>query len=262
MKILALVGSYRKNGNTDQIVGLISEQLRLIAAQHQEALELETVYLGQQGIGQCRGCRVCFNLGEQKCPLRDDLLAIKAKMKAADAVLIGSPVYVDDVNGITKNWIDRLAHVCHRPEFGGKCAFTVATTGGSPTSHALRTLTMALRLWSFHIVGQAGFKMGALLKPDETRALFQKRAEMIARDLFQAVYQKKYAYPTFLSLLVFKIQQMSWRQVAKQDSVDYRYWKSQGWFDPTCTFFIPHRANPVKTSLARLAGRLMAPFVT
>ena len=144
MRILALVGSYRRNGNTDQIVRLIEEQLRQVAARHQELLEIETVYLGRQTINPCRGCRVCFDMGEDKCPCRDDLLTIKAEMKSADGVLVASPVYVDDGNGITKNWIDRLAHVCHRPEFAGKCAFLVVTVAASPTSHSLRTLSAAL----------------------------------------------------------------------------------------------------------------------
>ena len=116
MKILTCVGSYRKNGNTARVVGLIEEQLQKVAAHNNEALEIETVYLGHHDIGICRGCRVCFDKGEEQCPLSDDLLAIKSKIKESDGIIIASPVYVNDVNGIVKNWIDRLAHVCHRPD--------------------------------------------------------------------------------------------------------------------------------------------------
>jgi len=261
MRILALVGSYRKHGNTDQIVHLIGEQLQRIAAQHQEPLELETIWLGRQMINPCRGCRVCFNRGEEKCPCRDDLLPIKAKMKAADGILVASPVYVDDVSGITKNWIDRLAHVCHRPEFAGKCAYLVATVAASPTSHTLRTLNMALRTWGFHIVGQAGFKMGPLMKAETTTERFQARAERIATELFEAIYQGKAARPSFLSLMMFKIQQWSWQRAVQEDTLDYQYWKNQGWFEPNCTFYIAHATNPAKLALARLTGGAIAHFV-
>ena len=117
MKILALVGSYRKRGNTARIVAMIAEELQKLATTADEILEVETVYLAHQDIGLCRGCRVCFDQGEELCPLRDDLLAIKTRMEEADGFIIASPVYVHDVNGVVKNWIDRLAFVCHRPEF-------------------------------------------------------------------------------------------------------------------------------------------------
>jgi multimeric flavodoxin WrbA len=75
------------------------------------------------------------------------MLAIQAKMDAADGLLLASPVYVDDVSGLTKTWMDRLAYLCHRPGFGGKCAYPVATVGGSPTCHTLRTMNAALLTW-------------------------------------------------------------------------------------------------------------------
>jgi multimeric flavodoxin WrbA len=261
VEILALVGSYRKQGNTDQIVGLIEEGLRRAADQHRERLAIETIYLGHEAINPCRGCRVCFDRGEEKCPFRDDLLAVKAKMKAADGLLLASPVYVDDVSGITKTWIDRLAHVCHRPEFAGRCAFSVATVGGSPTSHTLGTMTMALRTWGFHIAGQAGFKMGALMKPETSEARFRQGAEKVATQLFDAIHERKFARPSFYSLMMFKIQQYSWQRAARQDTVDYQYWQGQGWFEPGCTFYIPHESSPVKVALARFTGRVITRFV-
>ena len=65
-------------------------------------------------------------------------------MKAADGILIASPVYMEDVSGIIKTWIDRLAHVSHRPEFAGKCAYLVATTARSRTNRTLETLRIAV----------------------------------------------------------------------------------------------------------------------
>lgn len=65
-----------------------------------------------------------------------------------------------------------------------------------------------------------------------------------------------------LALMIFKIQQLSWQQVADPDSIDYAYWEEQGWFDPKRTFYIEHQANPMKVTLARLAGSVLARFVT
>jgi hypothetical protein len=182
-------------------------------------------------------------------------------MRAADGILAASPVYVDDISGLTKTWFDRLAHVCHRPEFAGKCASLIVTTGSTRVKHALDSLGVALRTWGFHIVGQKGFKMGALMKPEQTRAQYQSAAEQAALALFNAIQQQKAAMPSFFSLMVFKIQQRGWQSKSDQDTIDYQYWKNQGWFDPRCTYFIPHQASPVKVALARLTGSIIDPFV-
>jgi multimeric flavodoxin WrbA len=260
MKILTLMSSGRKKGNTARIVQMIEAHLDTIAARHDEPLDFETLYLAHMDLRPCRGCRTCFDRGEDKCPLKDDRAAIKAKVDATNGIILASPVYVNDVNGVAKTWIDRLAYVCHRPAFAGKCAYLIATVADSPTSHTLRTMDIALRTWGFHIVGQAGYKMGALMPQDEVARRYQEETAKVAEALFQAIRDQAFLRPSFLSLMMFKIQQQSWQQ-EDPNSYDYAYWKGQGWFEPDCTFFIPHQANPLKVALARLTGRVLARFV-
>lgn len=222
MRILALVSSQRKKGNTARIVQMIEQHLQAIAAHQRVPLEFETLYLGDLNIQFCRGCRSCFDRGETKCPLKDELPAIRAKLDAADGLILASPVYVDDVNGIVKNWMDRLAYVCHRPAFGGKCAYPIATVGGSSTSHALRTMNAALLTWGFHLFGQAGYKMGALMDQAEIERRFQKETAQIAERLFRAVHEQHALRPSFVSLIAFKIQQLAWQRESP-NSYDYAY---------------------------------------
>jgi len=262
MKILALVSSYRRRGNTARIVEMIEGHMEAIAAPRNGSLEFETLHLAHMDIQMCRGCRTCFDHGEERCPLKDDVPAIKAKIDEADGVILASPVYVDDVNGVAKNWIDRLAYVCHRPAFAGKCAYLIATVADSPTSHTLRTMNTALRTWGFHVVGQAGFKMGALMPQDEMESRYRRETAGVAEALFHAVSQRSYLRPSFLSLMIFKIQQDAWQHKDAEGTVDYAYWKGQGWFDPDQTFYIEHRANRVKVTLARVAGSVIGRFVT
>jgi multimeric flavodoxin WrbA len=255
MKILAIVSSYRKQGNTARIVQMVEAQMRDLAARYGEPLDFETLYLGHMNLQFCRGCRVCFDQGETRCPLKDDVPDIKARMKAADGVIFASPLYVDDINGIMKTLIDRLAHVCHRPEFAGKCAYYLVTTGGSPTRHAIRSLQSTIT-WGFHPAGQAGFKTGAYMPRDQMAVRYQQETEKVARQLFRAVFRKQFEKPSFFSLMVFKIQQRAWRK-ANPATVDYQYWQQHGWIDPHREFFIPHDANPVTVGLARLVGGVL-----
>lgn len=260
MKILALVSSHRKKGNTACIVQMIGSHLEALAARDGQPLTFETLYLGDMDVQPCRGCRACFDRGEDQCPVKDDLPAIKAQMDAADGLILASPVYVEDVNGTAKTWMDRLAYVCHRPAFAGKCAYPIATVGVSSTRHALRTMNAALLTWGFRLVGQAGYKMGALMDPPEAQSRFQHQTAQVAEELWRAVSQQHALRPAFLSLLTFKIQQLAWQREGP-GSYDYAYWKDQGWLVPERTFYIAHRTGRIKVALARLAGGVLARFV-
>lgn len=260
MKILALVSSFRKKGNTARIVQMIGEHLETLAARSQQSLIFEMLYLGDMDIRPCRGCRACFDRGEDQCPLKDDIPAVRARMDAADGLILASPVYVDDVSGLAKNWMDRLAYLCHRPAFAGKCAYPIATVGGSSTSRTLRTMNTALLTWGFHLVGQAGFKMGALMDQSKVASRYQQETARVADRLFRAVSQRQALRPSFVSLLAFKIQQLAWQREV-QDSYDYAYWKNQGWLEPAQTFYIAHRASRAKVALARLIGAVIARFM-
>jgi multimeric flavodoxin WrbA len=260
MKILALVGSYRKHGNTSRMVDLFTEQLAAEAEHAGEPLEFESINLGHLDIQPCRGCRVCFDKGEDKCPLKDDIPAIKEKMKVADAWVIATPVYMSDMSGILKNWADRLAYICHRPEFGGKTTFLLATTGSSPATigfFSLRSMTA----WGLNFRGQVCFKMGALMDSEELKKRFTDSCRKHARRFYKAVRRQQETKPSFVSLMTFRIQQASW-PYETHDTLDYQYWHDKGWTDLRSTFYYPHNANPLVVGLARLFGRVMAIFMT
>lgn len=260
MKILALVGSYRKKGNTARIVQMIEARMQALAAQHTTPLEFETLFLGDMDIRVCRGCRTCFDRGEDACPLKDDIPLIRAKMDAADGLLLASPIYVDDVSGLVKTWMDRLAYLCHRPAMGGKCAYPLATVGGSGTGHTLRTMNGALLTWGYHLVAQTGLKMGALASAEDI-ARYQPAADKAADKLFHAVAQGQALNPTFVSLLAFKVQQLAWQR-EPPGSYDRTWWQAQGWLEPGCTFYFPPRSSRIKVALARLAGAAAARVLT
>jgi hypothetical protein len=180
-------------------------------------------------------------------------------MDANDGVIVASPVYVDDVSGRIKNWMDRLAYLSHRPPMSGKCAFTLATVGGSPTARTLRTMDGALLTWGFHLVGRTGFKMGELATGEDLRR-FQPSTDRVAERLFAAIASSRALRPAFMSLMAFRIQQLVWQR-EPPGSYDRAYWEAQRWLSPGCTFYVPHRANLIKVLLARLTAAVAHRFV-
>ena len=262
MKILVLQSSGRTRGNTARVADIAADALKAEAQRAGAVLEVETVHLAQLGLHACTGCRSCFDRGEDTCPHKDDLLALKARMVHADGLVLAGPVYVNDVNGIMKTWMDRLAHVCHRPQFGGKAALLLATTGSTSAKHALRSMQVPLWTWGFRISASAWFKTGAAMSADDIRARHARSIAAAVHGLFRDIQERRFLKPSFVSLLVFRIQQGGWSKAAP-GTIDHAYWRDRGWLDlRRSTFFFPHRANPVVTRCARLVGAVVARFVT
>jgi multimeric flavodoxin WrbA len=255
MKVLALVGSQRKNGNTARIVRMVEACLQALADDNKVLIGFEILYLGDFEIRPCSGCRACFDRGEAACPLKDDSTFIFAKMANADALILASPVYVQDVSGLMKNLLDRLAYLSHRPALADKYACMLATVGGGNSGHTLRTMHVALLTWGCQLLGRTGFKMGALAKDDELLQ-YQAAAATVARKIYSALAKGPVIHPSFISLMAFRIQQLVWQREAA-DSYDYTYWKSMGWLDIRCTYYLPHRTNAVKGGLARMVGAIV-----
>jgi hypothetical protein len=68
--------------------------------------------------------------------------------------------------------------------------------------------------------------------------------------------------PSFLSLMVFRIQQSGWGKAAP-GSIDFAYWNDKGWLDTRrCSYFFRHKASPMTVALARAAGSVTAAFTT
>jgi multimeric flavodoxin WrbA len=106
-------------------------------------------------------------------------------MTAADGIVLAGPLNVHDVNGVMKNWIGRMAHVCHRPEFAGKTALLIATTGGTSVKHALWTMEVALWTWGFRTAGTLGLVTGANMPAEEMERRYSAEILRAARRLFQ-----------------------------------------------------------------------------
>jgi multimeric flavodoxin WrbA len=97
-KLLFISGSPR-NGNTDFVLKKIFDSI--------ENKNKELILLKEKDIKFCQGCLLCHS--KPICSIKDDMEEILNKMINADIFIIGAPNYFDNINGLTKNFIDR----CH-----------------------------------------------------------------------------------------------------------------------------------------------------
>ena len=102
MKVIAINGSPRKNGNTYTSIKRICDILE------KEGIETEIIQVGDKAFSGCRACGACAKLGKCAFGDKDGLNEIGAKMSQADGIIIGSPVYYADINGTLKSFLDRV----------------------------------------------------------------------------------------------------------------------------------------------------------
>ena len=102
MKVIAINGSPRKNGNTYTSIKRICDILE------KEGIETEIIQVGDKAFGGCRACGACAKLGKCAFGDKDGLNEIGEKMSQADGIIIGSPVYYADINGTLKSFLDRV----------------------------------------------------------------------------------------------------------------------------------------------------------
>mgnify|MGYP001189136462 CR=1 FL=1 len=125
MKITVFNGSPKaEKGNTNIMVEAFLEGARAAGA------ETENVFLAGKLIHHCAACYGCWLKTPGKCAIRDDMAELLPKMYASDLVVFATPVFVDNVTGIMKNFMDRMIPVAD-PHFekdaGGECRHTITS---------------------------------------------------------------------------------------------------------------------------------------
>lgn len=194
------------------------------------------------------------------CPLKDDMEAIREKIRKADCLVLASPVYIDSVSGALKNFMDRMAYATHRPEFALKASAMLCTTGSSPAGGAFGAMRVPLMVWGFELGPKACVALGARAGDRELLSACRAPLAALAGRIVSALRRSAERKPSFISLFVFKIQQGAWKRKNEPGSIDYDFWKDRGLFGRGATYLVPHRASPLKTALARAAGGLMGLF--
>ncbi|MFC1986089.1 flavodoxin family protein [Chloroflexota bacterium] len=105
MKVLSFNGSPRKNWNT---ATLLSKALEGAASQ---GAETEFIHLNDLNFKGCQSCFSCKTRGGKsygKCAVKDDLTPILEKVQCADAIILGSPIYLGTVTGVMRAFMERL----------------------------------------------------------------------------------------------------------------------------------------------------------
>lgn len=102
MKVLAINGSARKDGNTAIMINKVFEEL------HAEGIETEMIQFSGQVIEPCKACWACG--GQGNCVHKKDIFRETfEKMVKADGIILGSPVYSANISANMQAFLERAA---------------------------------------------------------------------------------------------------------------------------------------------------------
>lgn len=105
MKVLAFNGSPRKKWNT---ATLLNQALEGAASKGAQTELIHLYDLNYKGCISCFACKTRTGQSYGRCPIQDDLAPVFRKVEAADAIILGSPIYLGRVTGEMASFLDRL----------------------------------------------------------------------------------------------------------------------------------------------------------
>lgn len=151
MKVLAINSSARKDGNTAILINRVFEEL------NREGIDTEMVQLAGEIIEPCKAW-ACG--GQKNCVHRkDSFREIFEKAKAADGIILGSPVYTANISANMQAFLERASVVADmnrdaalfRHKVGA--AVTAARRGGAV--NALDAMNNFFLLQEMFVVGSS-----------------------------------------------------------------------------------------------------------
>lgn len=125
MNVIAINGSPKAKGNTYHGLQIVCESLE------NEGISTEIIHVGNKNIRGCLACGGCAANKNERCVIDDEVNEIIQKLKNADGIIIGSPVYYASIAGTMKCFLDR--------------AFYVASANGGLYRHKVGASVVAVR---------------------------------------------------------------------------------------------------------------------
>jgi len=175
MKVVGIVGSPRKNGNT---VHLLKEVMKVLRRKY----ETEIIFLKDYNIKPCEGC--CYCEENKQCIIEDDMQKLYPKLKEADVIILSSPSYMGGVTSRLRAFMERTWFL-RKGQLEGKIGAYIVV-GRRKIGSTIEEIEEYLsRLKMTKIPGVLGyaFEKGDILNDEEALKEAQKLGERILKLL-------------------------------------------------------------------------------
>ncbi len=154
-------------------------------------VQVEEIMLSKQKINHCMGCFTCWTKTPGKCIHNDDMVNNLPKLQKANLIVFSIPLYIYNVTGLLKNFLDRQipllepyliekGEATSHPRRGvpkDQKVFLISVAGFPELSHFDALVTL------FKQIYRGGKYIGEILIPG---------AEPMSMDAFQDSYKELY----------------------------------------------------------------------
>ena len=149
MKVIGIVGSPRKNGNTEL---LTAHTLKAIS---EEGLDTELIRLAGLDIKPCNACMACKD--QETCSIEDDLFPLYLRMKEAEGIILASPVYYGSATALIKALMERAGYISrwNGDAFRGKVGGPLVVARRAGKNFTIAQLTYWFQILGFFIPGSS-----------------------------------------------------------------------------------------------------------
>ncbi len=220
MKILGIVGSPRRRGNTYQMIKWIIDYI------NEKDVNTEIIALTDFDIRYCLGCSDCMIKG--RCPQKDDVERIHKRMIESNGIIFGAPSYVIDVPAQTKVFFDRSAFICHRPQLIGKLCIAVSPSAGSGENRVADYINGVLATMGVTPIGElATIAYGNHIFPEEEKV--KTKAKELAEELVNSIREELRTHKISKSYKPRPEIKQIMRVAGRYLKADYEFWKEKGW---------------------------------
>ncbi len=103
--VIGINGSPRKSWNT---ATLLNKALEGAASKGAETQLIHLYDLNFRGCISCFACKTKGGTSYGKCAMKDGLTPVLEKIATADAIILGSPIYLGTVSGEMRSFMERL----------------------------------------------------------------------------------------------------------------------------------------------------------
>lgn len=222
-KCVVIHGSARR-GNTFKATRMLMENLKQMGA-----VEFDEIFLHDLKLPFCRGCFLCIEKDEKLCKDSAIVADLEARILASDALILGAPIYILQINAETKNLLDHFAFRFHRPKFFDKKAMVITTTAGAGAKSGTKFMKNTLLFLGFSKVHCLPITCQSDVLPDTQKIKDQIRRSSEA--FFKDLYSSSLPSPGLYQMAIYNVFRVNAEHGKKRDSCDYKYWKQMGMID-------------------------------
>lgn len=157
MKVVAINGSARKDGNTAILVR------KVLSVLEREGIGTELIQLAGEKVQGCNACFRCMKERNRQCAVDDDIVnECIRKMDEADGIILASPTYFADVSAEMKAIMDRAGFVAMANDgmFRRKVGAAVVAVRRGGAIHAFDTMNHFFFIAEMVVPGSSYWNVG------------------------------------------------------------------------------------------------------